>query len=437
MNPRAPLLSLLAFGAFSIGLALASPAQDLFIQASNDLAFTYNGYSKALVWDFARKFQPDLDKACAGQESACPYTAATPVLKAMIAELNDGHSYYLSVEQRADADRSQAGQGPTKPKIGITLGDVTGSNDILVTDVVAGAPAARAGLRRGDRLTALNGRQSSSFTTGTEFRQALIDAVGAGKPVTIRVARGKSPAGEVIVVGEILSTPALPSMSYLPGNVADLRIPNFQAVGLVAQKVHDLVNQAVERKVSAMLLDLRDNSGGAVVEMLAATGAFLPIVGFAYQARDGSSINQWSSGRITAGEGEGVYHIQNPAHYDGPLDVLINSHSGSGPEYMAQFLQDAHRATVIGEPSAGVANTVVRRFGLLDGSALAITIAKSVRLDGTPLPERVTPDVTVKDDLDTLAATGQDLLLDAGVKAFTSPSSTMAAPISVAPANAP
>ncbi|HEX2863315.1 MAG TPA: S41 family peptidase, partial [Deinococcales bacterium] len=365
--------------------------------------------------------QPDLDKACAGQVDSCPYTAATPVIKAMVAELNDGHSYYLTPEQRADADRSQSGQGPAKPKIGVTLGDVTGSHDILVTDVIAGAPASKAGLQRGDRLVALNGKPSGDYDTAVDFRQALIDAVGTGNPVTIKVARGTNPAKDVVVTGEMLATPALPSLTFLPGNVADLRIPNFQAVGLVAQTVHNLVNQAVARNVTGMVLDLRDNSGGAVVEMLAATGAFLPSVGFAYQARDGSSVNQWRGDQIVQGEGAGVYRIQKPALYTGPLDVLINSHSGSAPEYMAQFLQDAHRATIIGEPSAGVANTVVRRFGLLDGSALAITIAKSVRLDGTPLPERVTPDVAVTDDLDTLATTGRDVMLDAGLKAITTP----------------
>jgi C-terminal processing protease CtpA/Prc len=96
----------------------------------------------------------------------------------------------------------------------------------------------------------------------------------------------------------------------------------------------------------------------------------------------------------------------------GRLVVLTNANSYSGAEYFAQGIQDAKRGTVIGETSGGLGNTVTTEYELADGGAVSITFGKSLRLDGTPLPEAVTPDIDVTDDLEVLAASGRDMVLE-------------------------
>ncbi|HWG84212.1 MAG TPA: S41 family peptidase [Deinococcales bacterium] len=399
-------------------IAAASPAQNLFDQATRYFSIIYYGYSSAPYQAFASKYQSDLDAACSGKGDACPFDAAVPLVQKMVAELNDKHTYYLTPDANADRQRAQAGLGSEKPKIGVTLGEVTGSNDVVIVDVIEGGPGQRAGLARGDRVSSVNGTAASTFKTPLEFRQALIAAVGEGKAVRLLVSRGGAAPRELAVTGEVIAVAAMPSLRYIPNNLAVLRIPSFQSVGKVAQRVHDLVREAQERGVAGLILDMRDNGGGAVTDMIATAGAFLPNVGFIESYKDGSTITQWQDGRISRGEGAGFFRINRPALWTGPLVVLINSRSGSAPEYVAQFIQDAKRGIVIGEATAGVANTIVQSFPLPDRGALTVTIGRSLRLDRTPLPEKVNPDRSVKDDLDVLASTGQDLVLEAAIKEF-------------------
>jgi carboxyl-terminal processing protease len=415
--PKKTLTALLAvIAASGLSQALASPAQDLFNQATRYLGGAYYGYSAAPVQNFTAKYQPALDKACADKGEQCPYEAAVPVLREMVSELADRHTYYMTPEGWADQQRTRAGLGSEKPKIGVSLAEVTGSNDTLISDVVEGGPGHRAGLSRGDRITTLNGRASTEWTNSLEFRQALISAVGEGKPVTLGIRRGGKDIAPLTLTGELIKSAALPSLRTLDSGVAVLRIPNFMAVGLVAQRVHDLVRQAQAQGARGLVLDLRDNNGGAVTEMVATTGAFLAEVGFVQEYKGGSVITQWKDGGIVRGEGAGFYRVNNPALWTGPLVVLINSRSASAPEYVAQFIKDAGRGSVLGEATAGVANTIVQSVSLVDKGALTITVGRALRLNRTPMPEKVTPDLEVKDDLDALATTGRDVLLEAGLQ---------------------
>jgi carboxyl-terminal processing protease len=95
---------------------------------------------------------------------------------------------------------------------------------------------------------------------------------------------------------------------------------------------------------------------------------------------------------------------------------MVNAGTGSCGEYFAADLQLSKRASVIGEATVGVGNTSTQILGLLDGSGLQITYAKSLQADGTPYPERVKPDVEIKDDLDLLSSSGRDQVLDAALE---------------------
>ena len=393
-------------------LAFASPAQDLFNQATYYLAVQYNGYSSADYANFNTKYQPALDTACVDLGEACPFTAAVPIIQQMLEELKDGHTYLLTKEQNLEAQRQRAGLGPSTPKIGLVSTKVKDSFDRLVTDLWEGAPAARAGLQRGDLVVSLNGKTSSEF--GETFQVSIAKAISTGEIVTLGVSR----AGKLLEMklkGELL-TVRLPVLKVLPDGVGLMRIPNFDVNGQVATKVHELVGQANKQKLRGLILDLRDNPGGLVTELMGVSAAFLPKTSLTFAARDGSSTYTAENGSVNISQGilQNVTFltIAKPSLWKGSLEVLVNSRSGSAAEYLPQFLQDAKRATIIGENTAGVGNTGISAFGLPDGSALYISIIRALRADSSPFPEHVTPDVPLTDDLEVLAASGHDLVLE-------------------------
>ena len=397
------------------GYSLASPAQDLFNQAAYYIAFYYNGYSSADWNNFSQQYQPELTSACQDQGEKCPYTTAVPIISEMISALEDGHTYYLSAAARAESNRLRQGQGSNAPRIGIITNEIADSNDRLITDVQADGPAGRAGIIRGDRVTALNAQASSTFASSTDFQKAISTAIGSGKAVKLSMQRGPKNL-EFQLRGEILP-PRLPSLRVLPGNIGLLRIPGFEVYGQVGQVVHDLVRRANKQNLRSLIVDVRDNPGGIDIEFIAALSAFVPKPGYVLESRASTSSKIWTDSSVFLGDQVGnpllrIQVIKDPSLWRGRLVVLTNANSYSGAEYFAQGIQDAKRGTVIGETTGGLGNTVTTEYELADGGAVSITFGKSLRLDGTPLPEAVTPEIDVSDDLEVLAATGRDMVLE-------------------------
>jgi carboxyl-terminal processing protease len=387
------------------GVASASPALDLFHQATYYIQTRYNGFSSAPFQDFATQFRPELDAACASQANTCPYSVAVPVVEKMLETISDGHSYRLSTEQRDEVQRQRSGLGPTTPRLGIVTREIDGSADRLISDIWEGSPAAKAGLRRGDRLVSVNAQLAA--TLGAEFQITVARAVATGAPVRLGVQR-LGQTLEVSVTGAVLQA-RLPTFKVLPSSgVGYIRIPSFDVAGRVAATVHTLVRQVNQAGLKRLVVDVRDNPGGIDFEVLAATSAFVKRTGFTQAYRDNERTQTVENGKVQLSSGVTIYNTPNPAAYNGRLAVLVNSRSYSGAEYLAQFVQDAQAGIVVGEVSGGLGNTGSTEFNLPDGSALVLTIFKSLRLDGSYLPARVTPNELVENELQTQAETGRD-----------------------------
>jgi carboxyl-terminal processing protease len=404
------LVTLFALSSLALsGLAAASPALDLFNQATYYITSRYNGFSNAPYQDFATQYRPALDAACAGLGETCPYSAAVPIVSQMLETISDGHSYLLNAAQRDEVQRQRSGLGPNAPRMGIVTREIPNSTDRLIADVWESSPAMKAGLRRGDRLVSLNGQLSNDL--GADFQPSIAKAVGSGASVRLGVLRAGEPLLEVSLRGETLSA-RLPTLKTLSPGVGYLRIPSFDVIGKVASAVHQLVRRAQGSGVKRLIVDVRDNPGGVDFEVLAAAGGFVKRTGFTQEYRDSSRTQIVVDGKVQLTNGVTVYDTPGAALFTGKLAVLVNSHSYSGAEYLAQFVQDAKKGIIVGEPSGGLGNTGSTEFNLPDGSALVLTIFKSLRLDGSYLPDRVTPDEIIPDELEQQERTGRDAVLE-------------------------
>jgi carboxyl-terminal processing protease len=398
------------------GMAMAaptpSPAQDLFDQAIFYLTFNYHGYSVIDFKSLEAKYQAQLETACAGL-STCAYKNATPIITAMLEEIQDGHTSFWAAE---DYQSYTANSGEENPPLdlGIWLLPIKGTPDIRVQEVLEGSPAGLAGVRRGDRITAFNGR-SLPNANPDQFFAALEKALEEAPLMRLSITRNETQRLEARVKVRSFGYDGLPWIEYY-GDVARVIVPDFDTFNEVGPHLHALVAQAKTRGTRAMIVDLRDDGGGAATECISGVAPFVGDVRHLSQSkREGGELG-YRKGVVYSRDANGreipVYAVERATSWDGPLTVLVNDQSASCAELFAADVQFAKRGPVIGETTYGLGNTGSRFFELIDGSALQLTVLRSFRPDGTAYPDRVKPDIAITDDHVAFEKSGRDLMLE-------------------------
>jgi carboxyl-terminal processing protease len=191
----------------------------------------------------------------------------------------------------------------------------------------------------------------------------------------------------------------------LPTFYADLRTQRGDDAGArrsAAADVEDILRNMVADGVDGVLLDLRNNGGGALVEAVKITGLFLdegPVV------------------QVSERYGRRVMLDRDPRNlYAGPLVVLVNRLSASASEIVAGALQDYRRAVIVGDSKTHGKGTVqsVENLGrerVL--GALKVTTACFFRITGSSTQLRgIEPDIVIRSPLDFMEF-GEDTLPNA------------------------
>lgn len=143
--------------------------------------------------------------------------------------------------------------------------------------------------------------------------------------------------------------------------------------------VRRLLNELAEVNVDGIIVDLRNNSGGALQEAAALTGLFI---------KQGPVVQV----RSAKGKIEILEDLDPDILYNGPLSIVVNRLSASASEIFAGAIQDYHRGIIIGERTFGK-GTVQSLFPLKQGQ-LKVTLAKFYRVTGESTQHKgVTPDI--------------------------------------------
>ncbi|GAB4091788.1 carboxy terminal-processing peptidase [Flaviaesturariibacter terrae] len=183
---------------------------------------------------------------------------------------------------------------------------------------------------------------------------------------------------------------------YLPEFYADFDDPNGRRC---AADVAAEVTKLKQAKVDGIVIDLRNNGGGSLYDVVQMAGLFIedgPIV----QVRD-----RQGKPMVMRDKDQGVL-------YDGPLAVMVNEFSASASEIFAAAIQDYGRGVIIGSTSTYGKGTVQRAIGLdpetnfmssnSDLGSLKITLQKFYRINGGATQLKgVVPDVIVPDQLES------------------------------------
>lgn len=309
----------------------------------------------------------------------------------------DPHTSYLSPRS---AEQFQSEMNLSLEGIGAVL-QMT-DDYTVIRSLVAGGPASSSKqLSEGDRIIGVgqDGKdivdvigwrlddvvQLIKGPKGTKVNLQILPEGKDAKSHVVTIVRDKIRLEDRAVKSEVIEKAGK--------KIGVLNVPSFY-VGL-AQDTDKLITELRQQGVDGIVVDLRNNGGGALTEATALTGLFIesgPVV----QVRDGYNrvnVNADTDGDIS---------------YTGPLTVLINRYSASASEIFAAALQDYGRAIIVGENSFGKGTVQQHRslnhiYDIFDKELgyVQYTIQKFYRINGGSTQNKgVVPDIAYPTAID-------------------------------------
>lgn len=314
-------------------------------------------------------------------------TAKDNIYKAYLSSYGDKYTMYYT------ADEYKALKESTNGKFyGIgAVCQLSGEGGVLLVDVYDNGAGYQAGLRSGDRVVNVDGRD----ITGMELSSAVALIKGdKGTSVTLEVIRGT----ERLTFSAVRDAVEAKTVSYtlLDNNIGYLSISQFEEVTTKQFKaaVEDLQSQGMK----GLVIDIRNNPGGLLDTVVGMLKYMLPDGLIVYTEDKQGNRKE--------------YKGQDNDEFNLPLAVIVNGNSASASEIFAGAIQDYGKGTIIGTQTygKGIVQTVKP---LTDGSAIKFTIAKYFTPKGQDIHGKgVTPDMVVEYDTDA----DVDTQLDAAIK---------------------
>ena len=345
-----------------------------------------------------------------GAESRAAFDTA---LRRMVRALADDHSVWSGLPPHGASPAAEDG-GPAlpapPPRLGVQFQFVTGRG-LVVERVFPSTPAALAGLQRGDVIVAIGGTDIARRGGLADANTVMREALEAG-PVQLLVERRRASlvlevAPAPVAFADVASAPYA---SLLDPSTGYLAVPSFNAAG-IGEAAHARLRDLVDEGAVNLVLDLRGNLGGRLIELGLLLGAFIEgewaeAVAHDQVAWRGRYDRDADGGvaRLVREDGSVLAEarVPHPVRWRGRVVVIVGADNASAGEIAALVLQDHGVAPVVGEPTAGNVEAI-RGFGLPDGSRVLIAVANLRGARGLDFDAGVIPDVLVRTTVADLA----------------------------------
>lgn len=316
----------------------------------------------------------------------------------------DPHSGYFSPKEKADFDFKMSGK---LEGIGARL--QSDGEKTSVTEIVPGGPAWKQGeLQPKDViLKVAQGDDEPIDVMGWDIDDVVSKIRGA-KGTTVKLTVQKTDGAtkiisivrDVVIMEETLAKSLLLNTDDSQDKIGYIYLPKFyadftpQGVTSCADDVAKEVDKLKKEGVKGIILDLRNNGGGSLRDVVRMSGLFI---------EEGPIVQVKSRGHQPDINADSDRRVQ----YGGPLIVMVNGFSASASEILAAAMQDYGRAVIIG--SAGTyGKGTVQRFWDLDLTTndenlkplgeMKLTIQKFYRISGkTTQLDGVKPDIVLPD----------------------------------------
>lgn len=304
---------------------------------------------------------------------------------ALFDALGDEYTYYVTAEESDDYEEEITG---TYGGLGIyftkTYVDYQEPSDestlyAIITQVFPNTPSAKAGLRAGDWIIAIDGEDVVELEA-TDCAKRMKGTPGTSVSLTIR--RGET-SFTISVTREMINVPTVEYEMIKGSHTAYLRILEFSSntYNSIAQALADLSSQGMEK----LIIDLRDNPGGDVdvslgIADMFVSGSTLLSISYKDHSRD---VTYVANGSVTVSP-------------DVEVAILVNGGTASAAEIFSAAMKDNGRAVLFGTTTYGKGvMQIVSSFGT---GYTSITTASFVGPSGNTIHEEgVQPDYEVKD----------------------------------------
>ena len=263
-------------------------------------------------------------------------TAVRWAIDGMLAEI-DPYTTYFPDDDQDDLKTMATGR---YAGIGAIIRPYKKENRCAIQEPYEGSPAQQAGVRAGDIILSIDGKDTKGWALpevsknlrgepGTTF-ELRVQRLGEKKPLAFKITRAQ------------IQTPAVPWY----GIVDEATHTGYLYLSGVTDKCSRDVRYAImemrQQGMERLVLDLRNNPGGAIVEAVEIVGMFVPRGSLVVSTR----------GKVTSS----IHEYRTPAEPIDtvmPLAVLVNSGSASAAEIISGALQDLDRAVILGQRTYG------------------------------------------------------------------------------------
>lgn len=270
-------------------------------------------------------------------------------IKASLKEL-DPHSKYLSRDEMIALRTRLHGEFA-----GVGIRYIMHNDTLVVRSTLADSPARRAAILPNDRIITIDNR-SVVATPLDSIAELLRGNVNSKVSLGI-VRRGEDNPLSITLKRDNIESSAI-SAAFRIGDVGYIAVSHFSKP--VCSEFYAAYKGLGD--IESLVIDLRDNGGGAITGAIDLTGLFLKKgdVILSTEGRSGSVVYDKKKGGVSV---------------DIPLVVVINERSASASEIFAGAIQDHDRGVIVGRTSYGK-GLVQRVIDLKDGSGVCLTIAR-------------------------------------------------------------
>ena len=296
-------------------------------------------------------------------------------LKGLLQSLEDPYSQYLTSDEYQSLTEQTSG---TYGGIGVivTPGD---DNYITVVSPIEDTPGERAGLKTGDKIIKVDGKDYSA-----ENMDAAVKVM-KGEPntkVTLTIMRtdseGNSETMDIEIVREIIRIVTVKS-NILDDKIGYIKITSFD--GITYEDFKADLNELEKRNIEGLIIDLRNNPGGLLDVCKDIADELLGEGDIVYtETKDGNR----------------EYLRSDEDMIDIPLVILVNEGSASASEILAGAIRDHNRGVLIGTTTFGK-GVVQRIIPFDDGSGIKLTISEYFTPNGINIHGiGIEPDIVVE-----------------------------------------
>ncbi|MBE6870909.1 MAG: S41 family peptidase [Ruminococcaceae bacterium] len=289
--------------------------------------------------------------------------------------IGDKYAAYFNEEEYAAFKTESMGQSVG---IGILVSGLVDENGLRIIRVYDGSPAANAGVKFGDVITSINGK--SVVEMG--YEQSLSEMRGELDTFAVFDVVRKTASGESETVSFNIERDYY-DIQYIRSDVVDgiayVEISSFD--GTSSNEFISVMDGLLSQNIKGLVFDLRNNSGGSLVNILAILDKLLP---------EGPIVN------IVESNGQTRVYKSGATCVDLPMAVVVNGGTASAAELFTSALRDYEMATIIGTTTFGK-GTVIDLYEFSDKKT-AVYI--STTLYNPPFSENfegigITPDIEI------------------------------------------